>query len=423
MVQIRKNTLGLDNIQETVSRIVNETPVLDMHTHLYSEEFGSLGLWGLDELLTYHYLVAEFFRFSALSPAEFWKIEKSRQADLIWQTLFVENTPLSEATRGVLTVMQLLGLEAGRNDLKAYRDYFRQLRREEYTHMVFRLAGVKEVVMTNDPFDPVERAIWMKRPAVDQRFKAVLRLDPLLMQWSEAAERLSSWGYAVETGLNEKTLMEVRRFLEDWIQLMRPVYMAVSLPPEFGFPEDSVRATIFQDCVLPVCREHGLPFAMMVGVRKQVNPRIRLAGDSLGRADVSAIERLCERFQHNRFLVTLLSQENQHALCVAARKFSNLLPFGCWWFMNNPSLIETTTQMRLELLGTRFIPQHSDARVLDQLLYKWRHSREVLVKVLADKYSSLHRTGWPLSKEAIQKDVFDFFEGNFNRWISQDSQS
>ena len=43
---------------------------------------------------------------------------------------------------------------------------------------------------------------------------------------------------------------------------------------------------------------------------------------------------------------------------------------GSWWFCNNPSLIAATTAMRLEMLGTAFTCQHSDARVLEQLLYK-----------------------------------------------------
>ena len=74
--------------------------------------------------------------------------------------------------------------------------------------------------------------------------------------------------------------------------------------------------------------------------------------------------------------MTVLSTENQHELCVLARKFGNLHVYGCWWFCNNPSIISSTTRMRLEMLGTAFTAQHSDARVLDQLLYKWRHSRD-----------------------------------------------
>ncbi len=72
-------------------------------------------------------------------------------------------------------------------------------------------------------------------------------------------------------------------------------------------------------------------------------------------------------FPDTKFIATVLARENQHELCVLARKFRNLHIFGCWWFLNNPSLIDEMTRMRLELLGLSFTPQHSDARVLDQL--------------------------------------------------------
>ena len=54
---------------------------------------------------------------------------------------------------------------------------------------------------------------------------------------------------------------------------------------------------------------------------------------------------MCREHADNRFLVTMLSRENQHELCVAARKFGNLMPFGCWWFLNNPSLIDEITRL------------------------------------------------------------------------------
>ncbi|MBT3911732.1 MAG: glucuronate isomerase, partial [Verrucomicrobia bacterium] len=36
--------------------------VYDIHTHLYDPAFGELLLWGIDDQLVYHYLVAEAFR-------------------------------------------------------------------------------------------------------------------------------------------------------------------------------------------------------------------------------------------------------------------------------------------------------------------------------------------------------------------------
>ena len=45
-----------------MTQIVEETPIFDMHTHLFPPAFGELAHWGIDELLTYHYLVAELMR-------------------------------------------------------------------------------------------------------------------------------------------------------------------------------------------------------------------------------------------------------------------------------------------------------------------------------------------------------------------------
>ena len=103
--------------------------------------------------------------------------------------------------------------------------------------------------------------------------------------------------------------------------------------------------------------------------------------------------------------MTLLARESQHALCVAARKFANVEPFGAWWFMNNPGLFKELTAMRLDLLGPTFVPQHSDARVLEQLVFKWRRSRDWLADVLAGHYADLARAGRPVATGEIERDL------------------
>jgi hypothetical protein len=208
----------------------------------------------------------------------------------------------------------------------------------------------------------------------------------------------------------------MRRFMDTWIGRMGPVYMAVSLPDDFKYPYDDARSRLIREVVLPTAREHGLPLALMVGVRRGVNPRLRSAGDGVGSADVSALERLCCENPDVRFLATFLSLENQHELCVSARKFANLMPFGCWWFLNNPSLVSAITRERLELLGPSFIPQHSDARVLEQLIYKWRHARGALVHVVSEAYERLLASGRAVTREEIARDVRRMFSGNFAEW-------
>jgi hypothetical protein len=147
-----------------------------------------------------------------------------------------------------------------------------------------------------------------------------------------------------------------------------------------------------------------------------VNPRLRLAGDAAGRADLRALENLCRTFPDNRFLVSVLSRENQHELCVYARKFNNLMPFGCWWFLNNPSIVEEITKERLEMLGTSFIPQHSDARVLEQLIYKWQNTRMLLTRLLANTYRLLSNSGRGICRRDIERDVTRLFRSNFEQW-------
>jgi len=396
-----------------VARTVAETPVTDIHTHLFTPDFGDQLLWGLDELVTYHYLVAETFRWVRLPYEEFWRQTKRAQADLIWKTLFLEHSPVSESCRGILTVLRELGLDAGSRDLEAYRAFFAGQTVTSYIDRVLRTANVQRLVMTNDPFVPEEHRVWLAGHQDDPRFHTALRIDPLLNNWDAACRALQGWGYRVETGLSAGTQAEVRRFLEDWIARMKPVYLAASLPPEFNWPKDGVRSRLLESCLLPVAAGHGLPMAMMIGVKKLVNKGLGLAGDSVGKAAIEPVERLCSAFPRNKFLLTMLARENQHECCVAGRKYGNLLPFGCWWFMNNPSLVDETTRMRLELLGLSFVPQHSDARVLDQLIYKWSHSRAVIAEALADKYADLMRTGWRPTGQEIRRDVAGLLGENF----------
>jgi hypothetical protein len=197
----------------------------------------------------------------------------------------------------------------------------------------------------------------------------------------------------------------------------------VSLPPTFAFPDSADHKTdcapILENAVLPFCRERKMPLALMMGVQRAVNPNLQMAGDGVGRSDLSALKNLLQQFPDNKFLVTVLSRENQQELCVLARKFSNLHLFGCWWFMNTPSLIEETTRMRLELLGTSFTAQHSDARVIDQIIYKWDHTRAVLAEILVEKYTDLAMTGWTPTATEIERDIQSLLGGGFESFVAR----
>ena len=404
------------SLSERVHRAVNAVPIIDLHTHLYQPSFG-MTLWGVDELVTYHYLVAEVMRVAPTNPTDFLKMSKTQQADMIWEYLFVRNTPVGEAATGVINVLNAFGLDPRANDLTDARKYFAEQSPKTHLHRVMDMAGVESLIMTNDPLDQRESPHWEKGSELDPRFHAALRIDPVLNNWPEATKQLKAKGYKTGAIPDEESIKEVRRFLTDWIKIMQPKYMAVSLPPSFAYPEDSNRIAVLTKAVLPICEEHNLPFAMMIGVNKRVHPELVEAGDSVGLSDMTVVERICHTFPHNRFLVTVLARENQHALCVAARKFANLLPFGCWWFMNNPSLVYETTLMRLETLGTTFVPQHSDARVIEQLIYKWSHSRRDIANALTTRYEALARAGFDATDDEIDRDAELLLRNNAAAWL------
>ena len=436
------NFLTDEQIPAAVADALATQPIVDVHTHLYPPTFGTpvpnatgrvdptgLMLWGIDELITYHYLVAEVFRAvpaSKLPYEQFWRMSKQQQADHIWKHLFIERSPIGEACRGVITTLSKLGFDPSDRSLDKWRASTARQDPSQYIDRVMQLANVQRITMTNPVFDDNERNRWLKDPqiAADSRFSAVLRIDPILRDYPGAAKKLSSWGYAVAEEIGEKSVQEARRFLRDWVDRQQAIYIAASLPPEWRYPapaDDPVARAgqvMLEKVVLPVCAERNFPLALMIGSRPQVNPGLREGGDMSGHADVASVVNLCAAFAPNRFLITILARENQHELCVAGRKFGNLMVFGCWWFLNNPSLVEEITRMRLELLNTTFIPQHSDARVLDQLIYKWDHSRAVIGKVLSEKYAQLSAAGWKVSRTEIDRDVRHLLKDNFAAFLN-----
>lgn len=404
------------NIGAIVNEELESTHVIDVHTHLYMPSLSRLSLSGIDALLTYHYLEAEFFRVSELPTEKYWKLSQRERADAIWSSLFVENPPVSEAARHIITILKAFGLPTGPNGLREARVFFASQDPLRHLDAVLKMARVDRIVMTNDPLDAEEASLWTRGLTTDDRFHSALRLDRMLNQWSEHWQQIAAQGYDVQWDAGGRTVPELRRFFADWHARMAPVYLAVSLPEKFRYPDNTTCAKLLADAVLPACQEFRIPIAMMIGVRRQVNPALRLAGDGSGRANLVALERVCLEFPDNRFLVSVLSRENQHELCVYARKFNNLLPFGCWWFLNQPSIVAEITTERLEMLGSTFIPQHSDARVLEQLIPKWRETRRSLAPILTSALGRVLEEGRELARAEVAACIHKLLRSNFERF-------
>mmetsp|Transcript_41549 Transcript_41549/g.60932 ORF Transcript_41549/g.60932 Transcript_41549/m.60932 type:complete len:704 (+) Transcript_41549:1403-3514(+) len=483
---------ALHSIPSVVFSEVASAPAIDLHTHLLPPSHGPLCLWSIDELLTYHYLVAEYFMTapSNQTPTHFYSLSKHRQADLIWEALFVNRSPISEACRGVITTLTKLGLSdaVAARDLNAIRAFYKTFRDdglmgiERFSDMVYNLAGVRYAIMTNIPFDSNEAQHWRpKKKEYPDQYKSALRVDPLLAGDRKSIEMaLTLSGY-------DHTLEGARQYLRDWCDTINPEYMMASTPHNFVLPDDGNRdgtttkghlagvnktgvnedamnipgafvdATKsfstagsasaigglcnINDCdgdddataslinensdfltqvLMQICEERDLPLALKIGAHRGVNPQLLSAGDGMvAFADTNVLARLCSKFPKVRFLATFLSRNNQHEACVLASKFRNLHIYGCWWYCNNPSIIADITTMRVEMLGTAFTAQHSDARVLDQLIYKWSHSRAVIANVLSKNYSKLCRSGWVINRAEIRRDVERLFGSSYEEFMQK----
>jgi hypothetical protein len=372
--------IDLESAVATTLAEVAAAEVIDLHTHILPPSHGSLCLWGIDELLTYHYLVAEYFMTASASmtPELFYGLTKQNQADLIWQALFIDRSPISEACRGVITTLKSLGLssEVAKRDLGAIRNFYREFQKhgergsDDFCERVFQVSGVRYAIMTNIPFSQMEARYWRgpDKQSYSQRFRSALRVDPLL------SGDLTTIEAALKTSGYECSLEGARQYLRDWIDTMNPEYVMASTPHDFVFEEGSLvgvsnrrsvntealyepfafakaqspalsikcnsteddtpsivneQSDFLGQVLMKVCEERDLPVALKIGAHRGVNPSLKDAGDGMvAFADAAMLGRLCTKFPKVRFLATFLSRSNQHEAAVLATKFRNLHLYG-----------------------------------------------------------------------------------------------
>ncbi|KAL7531964.1 hypothetical protein ACHAWF_005336 [Thalassiosira exigua] len=272
---------------------------------------------------------------------------------------------------------------------------------ENFVEKVYQISGVSYSIMTNIPFSAVESQHW--RP----KKKSALRVDPLLAgdkRTIDAALKASGYG---------TTLADVRQYLNNWYDTMQPEYMMETDNVPSVIDEQSDYLTV----LMKVCEERNLPIVLKIDAHRGVYPTLLAAGDGMvAFADTASLARLLGKFSNVRFLATFLSRANQHEACVLQSKFRFRLKSSLFTIR---SIIEEITQMRVEMLGTTFTAQHSDARVMDQLIYKWAHSRAIIGKVLAGEYVKVLSSGWKLTREEIRRDISRLFGGAYEDFMKK----
>jgi len=473
---------------------VNKFKVIDVHSHLFSYDHNELCLYGIDHLLTYHYLISELFVVCHdIKLKYFFSLSKNKQADIIWEELFLKRTPISEACKGVITTLNKLGLSnlIKKRDLNEIRKVMKSnsININKYIELIFEKSNVEYTIMTNQIFNHKEiyflsknfipkqnTTIFIKNnndsisakvidtnqsllpkefqveytnkfnkkkttninslrqeickwsnvfipeleyQKITKRFKTSMRIDDLINDYRSCIKNpiLEKYGF----NKNFEGIMEYIRY---WNHFLKPIYFMASIKYDFCFDPSEITqewngspSQVIDRIIIPLAIELNLPIALKFGTNRSSNPNLKDSGDGVGTCDMKSLINLCKTYSDCKFLVTFLSETNQHELCVLSRNFPNLHIYGCWWYLNNPSLIEKITKMRFEMLGLGFTAQHSDARILEQLLYKWDHSKQIIAKILVEKYKDLQKVGWILTKDEIKRDIAFIFKNSFLQFI------
>ena len=397
-------TLSSDNISNKLLNIINSTPIFDLHTHLFPPKHEGYFLLCFKNLLNYHYLIAELLTAANIDASTFYSYNDEKKASLIWKELFEKRTPVSEACAGVLSILKELNIEIkNKSFLSICDEYDKKIQSDKN---ILKLSNVSSLVMTNNPFDLDEWSLFNTNDWDKKIYLASLRLDDLILDYEEALKKAKD-----QTSNQKNTIVT---YLEKCYSLSNPVYAAVSLNLETFH-------TIFEDSfwkdILVLLENKNLPLSLMLGVKRAVNKDFGLAGDGIGDINLKELSNLCNLFPKNKFLVTCLSLNDQHELTVLARKHPNLRIFGFWWFMNQPTIIKQILKMRIDMLGFSFIPQHSDARVSDQLIYKWNHFKKILHPILLEYYQDLLDKNFPISENILQRDINNLLSGNAKKYI------
>ena len=396
--------LSSDNISNKLLNIINSTPIFDLHTHLFPPNHEGYFLLGFKNLLNYHYLIAELLTATNIDASTFYSYNDEKKASIIWNELFEKRTPVSEACAGVLSILKELNIEINNKSFLSICDeYDKKIQSDKN---IFELSNVSSLVMTNNPFDLDEWSLFNTNDWDKKIYLSSLRLDDLILEYEETLKK------AKDQISNQDNIIVT--YLEKCYSQSNPVYAAVSLNLETFHK-------IFQDSlwkdILVWLENKNLPLSLMLGVKRAVNKDFGLAGDGIGDINLKELSNLCNLFPKNKFLVTCLSLNDQHELTVLARKHPNLKIFGFWWFMNQPTIIKQILKMRIDMLGFSFIPQHSDARVSDQLIYKWSPFKKILHPILLEYYQDLLDKNFPISENILQRDIDNLLSLNAKKYL------
>jgi len=388
-------------LYSTLKTWIDSLQLVDVHSHINGEHPAAEDP---KEIIFYHYVVTEMR--SAGAPPEAFSAGLSFE-EVMKRTLpyfkLIRNTSTHWCLMKMLKELYAFGEdEINEANWKSLRDAIlsRAKERNWYRAVLAEKARLKKGFLTFR----YDKEIPKYDPDF---FVGALRIEPLISRLS--IDDIEGLGRAVNVGIES-----VDEF-EDALPLLfkkfsRCVALTASILPEetfVGANKTEVRepfekrlsgsdlsaaemrklSSFSMNCILTLAEEYGLPFQLMMGVRRPVlgasPPDYAIAG-----YEPSSLLYLCPLFGQFRnvdFDIFLASKIQSHELTVVAKNYPNVHVSGYWWYTFYPDIIKQFLRERLQMLPRNKIGGFfSDAYVVEWTNAKASMVRSELAKVLAE---------------------------------------
>jgi len=394
-------------VRQRIFEQLDAIPLIDPHSHINPLDPAA---HSLADLLGYHY-------YTELAHSAGMPREQIEQADLSprekVRRLAAYLEPLDNTIQYswlIEMAQALFGFAGDRltsdNWESLYESSSAKMKAPGWATTVLKASNIERVFLTNDFDDPLEGFD-------NEIYIPCLRTDDLVFHFCkrEVQERLGKCTWRSVASVT--ALGDAINGLFQHFKTKNARACAISLPPDFSpAPITEGRAKIALDAVLldgpeaaeaqrralsqyvfwllaDLCKEHQLPFDLMIGVNRNVYAEGVHQGRDLYDSRVSLIQyqQLLNAFPTVTFPISVLASVTNQELTSYAWIFPNVVTNGHWWYSNTPTFIEHDLAARLEAVPrSKQIGYYSDMYKLEFGLPKFAMYKRILAKVLADRF-------------------------------------
>jgi hypothetical protein len=379
-----KETLRLE-----VRAAMRKTNALDLWTHLPADPAAEETAYGIDALFALHPALLDEARALGIELPE----ERAARADALFQALFVDRTPLTDADLDALLTLERLGGFSEAQDLNQARERQALLSPGEHVEHVLELAKLRGVACVADPFAEGADRLWEAAGGeVSAKLIPALSVETL-QRAMEQDTSLTTHDGEIARDPHGAHVGKIVSVLDRWSARLG-ARMVCAAWPGSGIDRDM----LMRYAVLPFCERKRLPLVLTLeGGPAEVAARLAWLREALERfAELRCV--LVARSAHAALELTA------HAASLDGRVFSVLA--------GGP------TTVALGAAGLRAAPFASGVAVLDHLVGRWVRARREIAQALFDRYLPLIKLGWPVDRERIEADTASLLGGNWEEFCN-----